>query len=225
MKLSKRYLLSTLLVILSALFLVSTASAFVVVESERQVTLNVHCTPDGQNKNQVDMAVYGNLGDDHFHFQLIDNNGVIKREAHHKVDWTNTAKINHPQFAPPYTMKVWYGQRDASGTPDIVVTDGCKGVAGEPVVHTYWVFSVADQGDTSAYVYDGVEACGVFDVLSFGIKTVDLLDYPNCEGHVMVMCLDGEGNWTDTNVVDFTQVGTVVQWTSTQHGTCAFFEE
>jgi hypothetical protein len=86
-----------------------------------------------------------------------------------------------------------------------------------------WYFSVQGMDSTTSYSYNGIPACGVFDVLGHGIKTVDLLDYPNCEGNVMVMCLDGEGNWTDTNVVDFTQVGTVVQWTSTQHGTCAFF--
>jgi hypothetical protein len=95
----------------------------------------------------------------------------------------------------------------------------------EPVIKTYWVFSVADMGDTSDYVSDGVQACGVFDVLGHGEKTVDLTAYPNCEGDVSVMCLDGEGNWTDSTVHDLTQDGTIVQWTSGQEGTCAFFEK
>lgn len=90
---------------------------------------------------------------------------------------------------------------------------------------TYWCFSVLDMGDTAPYSSADYAPCGVFDVCSWGAKTVDLTAYPNCEGDVTVMCLDGEGNWTDTNVHNLTQDGTVVQWTSTQDGTCAFFEK
>jgi hypothetical protein len=39
------------------------------------------------------------------------------------------------------------------------------------------------------------------------------------------MCLDGDGNWTDGNVHNFAQDGTVVTFMSSQHGTCAFFEK
>jgi hypothetical protein len=90
---------------------------------------------------------------------------------------------------------------------------------------TYWCFSVLDMGDTTPYSSADYAPCGVFDVCSWGAKTVDLTAYPNCSGDVTVMCLDGEGNWTDTNIHNFTQDGTVVQWTSTQDGTCAFFEK
>jgi hypothetical protein len=88
-----------------------------------------------------------------------------------------------------------------------------------------WWFSVQDLGSTGQYASDGSQACGVFDVQGWGAKTVDLTAYPNCSGEVSVMCLDGEGNWTDSTIHNLAQDGTVVTFLSGQHGTCGFFEK
>ena len=88
-----------------------------------------------------------------------------------------------------------------------------------------WWFSVEDMGTTDNYSNDGNPACGVFDVQGWGAKTVDLAAYPTCEGAVSVLCLDGEGQWTGDTISNFVQDGTVVTFMSSQHGTCAFFEQ
>lgn len=88
-----------------------------------------------------------------------------------------------------------------------------------------WWFSVEDMGATDSYSYQGSLACGVFDVQGWGAKTVDLAAYPDCEGEVAVLCLDGDGQWTDGNITNLVQDGSVVTFMSSQHGTCAFFEQ
>jgi len=117
-------------------------------------------------------------------------------------------------------LELWYYDYNYNWTLLDSLTFHCNGEEA-----TNWNFSVEGMGDAASYSYNGTPACGVFDVLGWGAKTVDLNDYANCTGDVMVMCLDGEGNWTDVNVSNFTQEGTVVQWTSSQDGTCAFFEK
>lgn len=144
-----------------------------------------------------------------------------------------TESVNIADFQPDFsTWKGWvyvgHSEWDTVDlhVNDVVVTDipyHCR--AGYPQFMQTWWFSVQDLGSTSQYVSDGSQACGVFDVQGWGAKTVDLTAYPDCSGEVSVMCLDGEGNWTDTNVHNLTQNGTVVQWTSSQEGTCAFFEQ
>lgn len=72
---------------------------------------------------------------------------------------------------------------------------------------------------------DSLTPCGVFDVQGWGDKITTLADFPACSGPVTVMCLDGEGNWTDSTIHNLEQDGDVVTFTSGQDGTCGFFEQ
>jgi len=152
----------------------------------------------------------------------------------HVVGYVNGVKrgekwFDLPDWPTPYSTwngRIWIGHSEWDSVEFYInsarvhLDRNCT--TGEP---QDWWFSVQDLGSTSQYVSDGSQACGVFDVQGWGAKTVDLTSYPNCTGEVSVVCLDGEGAWTDTNVHNFSQEGSVVQWFSSQEGTCAFFEK
>ena len=90
-----------------------------------------------------------------------------------------------------------------------------------------WYFSVDQLGaslpEANVPATDGSLACGLFDVLSWGEKVVDLSLYPDCQGDVTVYCLNNVGEWTANNVSDVAQSDGVLTFTSSQDGTCGIF--
>ena len=78
--------------------------------------------------------------------------------------------------------------------------------------------------EASVPAEDGTLACGLFDVLSHGEKTVDLSLYPDCPAVVTVYCMNGAGEWWNSNVADLSiSDDGVLQFTSTQTGLCGLF--
>ena len=164
-----------------------------------------------------------------------DGNQFIELWSHNGENWSFIGQDYYPYPGPgPWneTGKFWVGSKhngeslelwhwDSSWT--LLDTFKFSCIPGAEIPD--WYFSVEDLGSTAGYSDGGVQPCGVFDVQGWGAKTVDLTAYPACTGEVTVMCLNSEGNWTDANVSNLTQDGTVVQWTSSQDGTCAFFEK
>ena len=72
----------------------------------------------------------------------------------------------------------------------------------------------------------GATPCGVFDVNGWGAKYVGMGDFPGCTAPVTVMCLTGEGAWTADTVSGVVMHGDwEVDFTSSQDGTCALFEQ
>ena len=120
-----------------------------------------------------------------------------------------------------YAFESWCGACGTFDRVEVTVPEDCRS---EP---TNWWFSVNEIDDSFLAEHapspNGTLACGLFDVQGWGAKTVDLSAYPDCSGNVAVYCLDGEGNWTDSNIHNLKQDGTVVTFTSSQHGTCGFF--
>jgi hypothetical protein len=203
MKLSKRYLVVMAFVIIASLVLASVAAA----SGGHHIGFGLKCKDDyvkawGWAKGSDDIYVYDLAGHERFH-TTSDGFGTTFDSHYHTGPWTMEAVY-------------FWGSK--------FLTEGCDLNAGAPPDEdTGWTYSVDNLGDTTNYVNDGVEACGVFDVVSFGVKTVEMSEYPDCTGDVMVLCLDGEGNWTGENISNFSQAGGVVQFTSGQFGTCAFF--
>jgi len=73
---------------------------------------------------------------------------------------------------------------------------------------------------------DGATPCGVFDVNGWGAKYVGMGDFPGCTAPVTVMCFTGDGAWTADTVSGVVMHGTwEVDFTSSQDGTCALFEQ
>lgn len=72
----------------------------------------------------------------------------------------------------------------------------------------------------------GQTPCGVFDVNGWGTKYIGLADFPACSAPVTVLCLNADGQWTADNVkdVNYHPYGEV-DFTSSQDGHCAFFED
>lgn len=120
-----------------------------------------------------------------------------------------------------YALESWCASCGVFDRVTVTVPEDCRS---EP---TNWWFSVEQVNDpflaSNAPSPDGTLACGLFDVQGWGAKTVDLSAYPDCTGDVVVYCLDGEGNWTGDTIHNLKQNGTVVTFTSGQHGTCGFF--
>lgn len=91
-----------------------------------------------------------------------------------------------------------------------------------------WWFSVEQQStDTPESAVPnpaGALACGLFDVLGHGEKVVDLSLYPDCPTDPVVYCLDGAGQWTDSNILDpaISDDG-FLSFTSSQDGLCGLF--
>ena len=72
--------------------------------------------------------------------------------------------------------------------------------------------------------------CGIFDVNGHGWKFVGQADFPACQqlvqagGTLEVLCLTGDGVWTDESVSGtYLHDDVEIQFLSGQHGICGFF--
>jgi hypothetical protein len=103
----------------------------------------------------------------------------------------------------------------------------CGGFQSSEVPYTgIFLLSSAEQAPYLAVANaDGALPCGVFDVNGHGRKYVGLADFPGCTAPVTVMCFNDVGEWTANNVSGVVMQGDYeVDFTSSQHGTCALFD-
>jgi len=81
--------------------------------------------------------------------------------------------------------------------------------------------------DNQAVGPEGTLSCGMFEICGHGPYVIPVSDYPDCspQTDLTVYCLTEDGEWTDREVYDPSQSadGSLVSFTSGQHGICALF--
>ncbi len=75
--------------------------------------------------------------------------------------------------------------------------------------------------------YGGMTACGIFEVKTWGVKTIDPAAFAACADYtpeeLMVACFTKDGAWTTANVVSTWAKEALLYADIRQHGTCGIF--
>jgi len=156
-----------------------------------------------------------NLGQETFHYTLPA--GATREES-------GTFRLNRAPVSGRARLSIYdVLNNERIGVVEVPVeADACW-------VDPEWTFSV-DQVDSTGMPEtgvpdpDGALACGLFDVLTHGEKTVDLSLYPDCPAASTVYCMNAVGEWTDIDVHDVAiSDDGILTFTSTQEGLCGLF--
>ncbi|GAB4479738.1 MAG: hypothetical protein Kow00124_25730 [Anaerolineae bacterium] len=75
--------------------------------------------------------------------------------------------------------------------------------------------------------YNGMTACGIFEVKMWGVKTIDPAAFAACADYtpeeLMVACFTKDGAWTTANVASTWAKEALLYADIRQHGTCGIF--
>ena len=147
------------------------------------------------------------------------------------ADGTYSFDVEVPaQTKPGDKMKLTIHLEDSGGSvvAQDTLTYYCGGQEEAEIPYTgIHLYSDSEQAPYLAVPNSaGQIPCGVFDVNGWGTKYVGLADFPACSAPVTVLCLNGDLEWTADSVSDVVMQGDYeVDFTSSQHGVCALFNQ
>lgn len=167
-----------------------------------------------------------------FRVALTDAAGAAYDHDWITLDCTTGTILEHgkPTATPSFTPT-------ASGTPTGTLPTGTPAPGGTPTATLPAGGSPSGPQPTVTYSIDdllkipnsrGMLACGAFDVMGWGHKTIFFDLYPNCRTYAPALdieCMSQWGYWTKVNVhkLTYSLDGKSLSFISTQHGHCGLF--
>lgn len=233
MKFNRRMLVVGLTVMMVALLSVAVAYAasvsivdYTVDACDEQVTVDVYFDTSGFALPYLDIEVNGDRQSPDGFPSSLSGTGTESR----------TLDISAVAVGDTVTVDAWLNDdgwfNDLNSSVSFV-KPACGGTSSKKDKEKeipYTGVNLINESDQALYqsVPDaaGQLPCGVFNVNGWGRKYVGLADFPACSAPVTVMCLNGDLEWTADSVSDVVMQGEYeVDFTSSQHGLCALFNQ
>ena len=187
----------------------------------------------GQNKCRSPFTVYASFSDAGDNFDLYIENvtqGTSELAIYYSYDLSGEYVVSPPagtDKGDEIEVSIYFYLGFFTLIDSDAYTFHCgNGGSAEPYTGIHLVSDSEQAPYLSVPNAAGQLPCGVFDVNGWGTKYVGLADFPACSPPVTVMCLNGDLEWTADSVSDVVMQGDYeVDFTSSQHGTCALFNQ